>query len=126
LSDQRSDTSDQETGWWGGEGKKDYTEVSESAEKREEEPKTQAQTPCLGHPAEIRKRRERQERGTVTQRSPFAKKMLRASRGKNTEGTEIRGREEEKKRRREIPHFVRNDGMEFSALEEERESGWRR
>jgi hypothetical protein len=29
---QRSDISDQEAGWWGGEGKKDYAEVSESAE----------------------------------------------------------------------------------------------
>ena len=55
---QRSDISDQEAGWWGGEGKKVYTEISESAEfteKREEEPKTQAQTPCLGHPADIPK-----------------------------------------------------------------------
>src|SRR5208283_4821952 len=46
---QRSDTSDEEAGWWGGEGKKDHTESTEFAEKekREEKPKTQAHTPCL-------------------------------------------------------------------------------
>jgi hypothetical protein len=37
-----------------------------------------------------------EKRGTVTQRPPFAKKTLRASRWKNTEGTEKR-----KKQRRE-------------------------
>jgi hypothetical protein len=49
-----------------GRGKsKDYAEVTESAEveeKGEEKPKTQAHTPCLGHPARSRRHGEEKNR----------------------------------------------------------------